>query len=112
MPMSEWSSSDSGLPLPPDFPSNISTPKFHIGDRVRWQPIPSHDFGVVVGLHYIPAAHLQKWQWQYVVWLDLDSPSRGWIVRETAWEDDLEAMIGTNIQPADQVHVEFEMQEP
>lgn len=78
--------------LPADFPHQISTPKFQIGDRVRWQPQPTEDFGTVTGIQFAPAQHLQTWTWKYTVWLDLQSPSRLWLVSDTAWETDLEAI--------------------
>jgi hypothetical protein len=77
-------------PLPENFPSGIAPPKFQIGDRVRWHPIPDEEFGVVTGFEYAPAEHLQHWYWQYVVRLDPASPSSSRIVAETAWENDIE----------------------
>lgn len=76
--------------LPQDFPVTVPPPKFQIGDRVRWQPQPTEDFGTITGLHYAPAQHLESWAWKYTVWLALSSPSQGWISSDSAWEPDLE----------------------
>lgn len=83
-------------PLPRDFPDSLPTPRFQIGDRVRWQPIPTEDFGTIVGLSCAPAPNLPSWHWQYIVWLDANSPSRGWVTSEIAWESDLEAIDAVN----------------
>ena len=76
--------------LPEGFPAAVPLPKFQIGDRVRWQPQPTEDFGTITGLHYAPDHHLQSWAWKYTVWLSLSSPSHGWISSDMAWESDLE----------------------
>lgn len=80
------------LSLPAAFPHTIAPPKFQLGDRVQWQPKPTRDFGIITGIQYAPAPHLQTWAWQYVIWLDADSPSRTWVIADTAWESDLEAI--------------------
>lgn len=77
--------------LPEGFPAAVPAPKFQLGDWVRWRPQPTADFGIVTGLHYAPAQHLQGWAWRYTVWLALSSPSQRWIRSDTAWETDLEA---------------------
>jgi len=76
--------------LPEGFPHHTPTPKFQIGDRVRWQPQPTEDLGTITGIQYTPAQGLQSWAWRYIVWLDLQSPSQQWIRADTAWETDLE----------------------
>jgi hypothetical protein len=78
--------------LPEGFPSQVPVPRFQIGDRVRWQPQPTEDFGTITGIQYAPAQHLQIWVWKYTVWLDQHSPSRLWLTSDTAWEPDLEAL--------------------
>ncbi|WP_179228650.1 hypothetical protein [Leptolyngbya ohadii] len=93
------SQADARLPsLPGNFPGSLPTPRFQIGDRVRWHPIPAEDFGVIVGLNYAPAPHLTEWHWQYLVWLDADSPSRAWMNSEVAWEADLELLVDSGSQ--------------
>lgn len=78
--------------FPQSFPHEIIRPKFTIGDRVRFVPMPAEDFGIVAGLHFAPAEHLQDWTWRYVVWLDDHSPSRQWTCSDLAWEDDLQLL--------------------
>lgn len=67
-------------------------PKFHLGNRVRWKPMPSTDWGTISGLQYAWANHLSQWQWKYLVWLDPDSPSRAWTPSDWGWQDDLEPL--------------------
>jgi hypothetical protein len=80
----------SQLFLPDRFPEHTPTPKFGFGNRVYWQPLSSTDFGVITGVEYAPAEHLQSWAWRYVVWLDPQSPSCAWTHTDEAWEEDLE----------------------
>jgi hypothetical protein len=74
--------------LPRDFPSSISVPKYAIGDRVRFSP----DYGIVTGLQYAPAEHLQDWAWRYTLWLDPQSPRHAWTLSDVAWEADLQLL--------------------
>ncbi|HEY9697673.1 MAG TPA: hypothetical protein V6D10_10450 [Trichocoleus sp.] len=78
--------------LPADFPHHIPEPKFQLGDRVRWHPLPNEDFGTITGIEYAPADHLNSWGWRYTVWLDAHSPSRNWTMTDIAWEEDLEPL--------------------
>lgn len=99
------SASTSGSPatLPADFPANLPAPRFQIGDRVRWHPIPAEDFGTIVGLTYTPAPNHSTWHWQYTIWLDADSPSRDWVNSEIAWEPDLELLTDRGTPTADSI---------
>lgn len=81
----------SGL-VPKGFPVFIQQPMFQLGDRIRWHPRPTADFGIITGLQYTPAPHLNTWAWKYTIWLDLDSPSHAWTTSDTAWEADLEKL--------------------
>jgi hypothetical protein len=65
-------------------------PKFALLQSVRWTPISVIDFGVIVGLHYLPAPSSSDWGWCYLIWLNAHSPSRAWICADVAWEEDLE----------------------
>jgi hypothetical protein len=87
--MAEATSTAGIFCLPSNFSKDLPTPKFKIGDRVQWKPLPTHEFGVITGLEYAPAEHLQGWSWKYLVWLDPQSPSREWTHQDSAWEDDL-----------------------
>ncbi|MBD2054644.1 hypothetical protein H6F88_01130 [Oculatella sp. FACHB-28] len=83
------SSTEFSLPLPEKFPHSTSAPKFNLGDQVCWHPLPSQDFGTIVGLQYAPASHLKAWSWRYLILLSPASPSRAWVQADLAWEDDL-----------------------
>ncbi len=78
--------------LPTSFPDSVVQPRFTIGDRVRFVPMPAEDFGIITGLQCAPAEHLQDWAWGYIVWLDAQSPSHQWACSDFAWEDDLELL--------------------
>lgn len=81
------------LSLPQTFPRQTQPPKFSLGDRVRFVPMPAEDFGIITGLQFAPAEHLHDWAWRYVVWLDDHSPSREWTCSDLAWEDDLQRLV-------------------
>ena len=73
--------------LPKGFPQMSSAPRFQLGDRIRFVPTSAEAYGIIVGLRFAPAEHLQGWR--YIIWLDLQSPSRVWTSSDLAWEDDL-----------------------
>lgn len=75
--------------VPEHFFDDVPPPKFMLGARVSWRPLPNQDCGVVTGIEYAPATHLNSWGWRYTVWLDARSPSARWIASDLAWEDDL-----------------------
>ncbi|MBD2001420.1 hypothetical protein H6G00_33310 [Leptolyngbya sp. FACHB-541] len=87
------------LSLPEGFPKSTQVPKFSLGDRVQWHPLPSRDFGTITGLLYAPTQQTQSWQWQYTVWLDPQSPSRIWTQSDVAWEEDLELLGAESTNP-------------
>jgi len=76
-------------PLPTQFPQGLTT-RFNLGDRVQWIPLPSTDWGTIIGLEYEWSESLSGWQPRYCVLLDDDSPSRYWVERDWAWEWDLQ----------------------
>lgn len=79
--------------LPANFPLRTQAPSFQLGDRVSFVPLPAADYGIIVGLQFAPAEHLQGWGWRYTIWLDPQSPSRAWTDSDLAWEDDLELLV-------------------
>lgn len=87
--------------LPEGFPSKVPPPKFKLGDQVCWHPRPSKDFGTIIGIQFAPAQHLQKWNWLYVVFLALNSPSRSWVQADLAWEEDLLLQNLQTTEPSD-----------
>ena len=81
------------ITLPEDFPESLPPFSFKLGDRVRWKPMPSTDWGTIVGIEYSWHSPGNSWQPRYKVHLDRDSPSRGWIESDWAWEWDLESEL-------------------
>ena len=72
---------------------NIPPPTFQVGvSKVRWKPMPTSDWGIVMGMRYIWAEHLASWQWQYYIVLDPSSPSYPWAKADWGWSDDLELL--------------------
>lgn len=88
--------------LPPKFPHGIGQPKFSIGDRARFVPLPAEDYGIIIGLQFVPAAHLPGWGWRYTLWLDPQSPSRAWTDSDLVWEDDLQRFTLDSADPLSQ----------
>lgn len=83
--------------LPKEFLRTSALPKFRLGDRARFIPMPAEDYGIVVGLQFAPAAHLQGWRWRYTIWLDPESPSRAWTDSDLAWEADLQLLTAAPV---------------
>jgi hypothetical protein len=83
------------IALPEDFPESLPPFSFKLGDRVRWKPMPSTDWGTIAGIEYSWHSPGNSWQPRYKVHLDSDSPSRAWIVEDWAWEWDLEMLEAT-----------------
>jgi hypothetical protein len=88
--------------LSANFPEQTPAPKFHLGDRVRFVPLPTEDYGIIVGLQFVPAAHLPGWGWRYTLWLDPQSPSRAWTDSDLAWEADLQLLTPDPAVPLSQ----------
>lgn len=77
-----------------DFPDDLPTAAFEIGDKVQWKLITdARDRGIVIGRFYSYGQHRYGWGWKYVIWLTQDSPSSAWIVADTAWEEDLQRQL-------------------
>ena len=75
------------------FADKIPAPVFQVGvSKVRWKPMPTSDWGIVMGMRYIWAEHLASWQWQYYIILDPSSPSYEWTQADWGWQDDLELL--------------------
>jgi hypothetical protein len=88
--------------LPEGFPQTSSAPRFRLGDRVRFIPLPAEAFGTITGLQYAPAEHLQAWSWRYSIWLDPQSPGSTWTCADLAWEDDLELLVAVTAPSTEQ----------
>ncbi len=89
---SSYSSSTTAKSAPSQQNSNNIPPLiFQVGvSKVRWKPMPTSDWGRVMGMRYIWAEHLASWQWQYYIILDRSSPSYEWTQADWGWQDDLE----------------------
>jgi hypothetical protein len=72
------------IALPEDFPESLPPLTFKLGDRVRWKPMPSTDWGTIAGMEYAIHQPRNSWQPRYKVHLDSDSPSRAWIVEDVS----------------------------
>ncbi|MEQ8969743.1 MAG: hypothetical protein RIE73_05030 [Coleofasciculus sp. C1-SOL-03] len=83
------------LSAPTSLPKESSA-SFEIGDRVQWKSLAhsTRDWGIIIGRFYTYGRHRLQWGWQYVVWLDEESPSSAWTVADTAWEEDLQRLNG------------------
>lgn len=89
------------IELSDDALANIAAPKFFIGDRVCWRPLPGeHDpleGGCVVGMKYWATAFAElpvlgddaEAGWQYLIYLDQNAPSSAWVKTDWAAESDL-----------------------
>jgi hypothetical protein len=84
------------IELPDDELENIPIPKFFIADRVCWAPLPGEEDepvegGCVIGMKYWKPGFsappvLPEWaaaEWQYLVYLEQNAPSRAWV--QTDW---------------------------
>ena len=73
---------------------DIPTPKFRLGQYVRWQYVPSQDRGRIVGVIYSAEASVQAEGYHYAIALNSTSPSYGdGITSDWAFEEDIELYI-------------------
>ncbi|HEY9698724.1 MAG TPA: hypothetical protein V6D10_15785 [Trichocoleus sp.] len=75
---------------PASLPVALPQPRFQIGERVRWQAVPSPDFGRVVGVIYTGEATHQASGLHYLILLDEQSPSHSICIHDFALEEDIE----------------------
>jgi hypothetical protein len=84
------------LDLPPGSPKSVDSPKYQVGERCRWIPTQHTDWGSIIGHIYLPRSdsshETPQWSWIYLILLDADSPSRGWIIADWVDEEDLELL--------------------
>lgn len=100
------------IALPLAFPKTVAVPKYPVGARCGWIPTPQTDWGTVIGQVYAPhltdAQSAPQWSWLYLLLLDPDSPSRGWIAADLVSEEDLELLAPEQPQPTVQPNQEAE----
>ena len=89
------------LERPDDELAPLPAPQFFIGDRVCWSPLPGEseplEGGCVIGMKYWtpnfsepPVSHEgTNAEWQYLIYLNPNAPSRAWIQTDWAAESDL-----------------------
>jgi hypothetical protein len=85
--------------IPPDFAA-AQVPKYSIGSRCRLVSQPCSEWGTIIGQIYAPVfkdldkarQKTDRWSWIYLILLDADSPSRGWIIADWVDEEDLELL--------------------
>jgi hypothetical protein len=83
----------------PDFAA-AQLPKYSIGNRCRLAPQTHSEWGTIIGQIYAPVfkdldkarQKTDRWSWIYLILLDTDSPSRGWIIADWVDEEDLELL--------------------
>lgn len=95
---------------PPDFAA-AQLPKYSLGDRCRLASQPYSEWGTIIGQIYAPVfkdldkvgQKTDRWSWIYLVLLDTDSPSRGWIIADWFDEEDLELLpAGQDLSVSDE----------
>ena len=82
------------------FPNKIPPPLFNIGASVCWDAVSDDepDCGYIVGLRYIWSKHLQDWQYQYYIALNIDSTSYQWTKFDWGWQEDLTLVPSSSTQ--------------
>jgi hypothetical protein len=84
------------LGLPPGFPQSVASPKYQVGEQCRWIPTQNTDWGSIIGYVYLPRSDSSyerpQWSWIYLILLNADSPSRGWVTTDWVSEEDLEIL--------------------
>jgi hypothetical protein len=95
--------------IPPNF-ATAQLPKYSIGSRCRLVPQPHSEWGTIIGQIYAPVfknldkarQKTDRWSWIYLILLDTDSPSRGWIAADWVDEEDLELLpAGQDLSASD-----------
>lgn len=71
-------------------PEQFVTPKFEIGQVVRWARFSTPGFGKIIGLVYARGISVMGEGYHYAIALDSNSASREDCAADWAFEDDLE----------------------
>lgn len=81
--------------LPDEVPDALPEPKFQLGQRVRWNCVPSQDFGRILGIIFASEGSVRATGYHYAIALDESSPSfADGITSDWGFEDDLELVDG------------------
>lgn len=80
-----------GVTFPDRLPIGLSSPRFQIGQSVRWAKLPPHDQGQILGVVYALETSCQEEGYHYAIKLNENSASRQeGCEADWAFEDDLE----------------------
>jgi hypothetical protein len=81
------------------YPQSIELPvreqtqprRYQDWQKIRLIPLDGDDseWGTIIGSYL--AYHHCRWSWRYVLWLDRDSTSAGWLRATLAWEAEIES---------------------
>lgn len=77
--------------LPDEVPDALPEPKFQLGQHVRWNYVPSQDFGRILGIIFASEGSVRATGYHYAIALDAASPSYSdGILSDWGFEEDLE----------------------
>ena len=78
-------------------PETFPEPRFQLEQHVRWNCVPSQDFGHIIGIAFGTEGSVQATGYHYEIALDPSSPSfADGILTDWGFEDDLELV---NLHP-------------
>ncbi len=76
-----------------ELPVREQTPpkRYQDWQKIRLIPLDGDDseWGIIIGSYL--GYHHCRWSWRYVLWLDRDSTSAGWLRATLAWEAEIES---------------------
>ena len=77
-----------------ELPTCSQTPpkRYQHWQKIRLIPLDGDDseWGTIIGSYL--GYHHCRWSWRYVLWLDRDSTSAGWLRATLAWEAEIESL--------------------
>lgn len=77
--------------LPKQIPQSLPSPKFQLGQTVKWACVPTIDFGHVVGVVFGSEGSVREIGFHYAIVLNQASPSfADGILSDWGFESDLE----------------------
>jgi hypothetical protein len=88
--------------MPEQIPQPLPTPKFQLGQTVKWACVPTGDYGRVVGVVYGNEGSVRETGFHYAIALDASSPSYAdGITSDWGFEEDLELVGVEGDRPED-----------
>jgi len=77
--------------LPEQIPQPLPTPKFQLGQTVKWACVPTSDHGRILGMIFASEGSVRATGYHYAIALEESSPSFSDGIRsDWGFEDDLE----------------------